>query len=289
MAWTESSKRTMVYDNARMAMDLISRDVQCLIYTENNSVVDNSIYPFWHEARDKINFITITNIKSSGANSSTCEVKYARSDGIAATGLCENGLNKDNINYSSADLVLIPAGWLVRSVTGDNEADRYNYKDLDRNHADPKRAYTIWKEYELTPGAWIQSSDDFAQIIPYVVDLEFVCYGVDNAKNFIKLSEEMPSIYDLPNGGEELGIDHTANGTPLPTCLQVNLIIMDKVSWNKWEQLVRVNSDVAGGSPDARWETVMGDITADNTISKEFREKMQRKFTKMIFLGNKDI
>ena len=39
-AWTDSNARSMVYDNAKLAMDLITRDLQCAAYEENK-------IPFW--------------------------------------------------------------------------------------------------------------------------------------------------------------------------------------------------------------------------------------------------
>lgn len=267
--WSESSKRSMVYDNAKIAMDLITRDLQCVMYTENDA---SSQYPFWHENSNRINFITVTNVRSEAAQSSVCEVKYARSDGA--------------ITPNDLTGTAIPAGWLCRSVTANdlvvdtnpaNAANKYNYDLCPKNPADTDRVYSIWKG--IDGSGTNPSSADFAQIIPYVVDLEFVCIAVDNDKNaFYNMldSSGTPSANDgdygtwgivWPNSGTN------AKPTPLPYAVQINLTLMDKDSWNKWIAF--------GGLPS--------NPSGDPALAKEYREKMQRKFTKMIFLGNRDI
>lgn len=269
--WTESSKRSMIYDNAKIAMDLISRDLQCVMYTENDA---GSLYPFWHENSGRINFIAVTNVRSDDAQSSVCEIKYARSDDAIT--------KTDNVGASD----VIPAGWFIRSVTANdlvintvpsNPNNKYNYDLFPKDPADTDRVYSIWKGVDgsLTN----TSSADFAQIIPYVVSLEFVCIGVDNDKSafYNMLDSSGTPIADdgdysswgivWPNAGVN------AKPTPLPFAIQVNLTLMDKDSWNKWIAFGGLPSNPAG----------------DPAIAKEYREKMQRKFTKMIFLGNRDL
>jgi type II secretory pathway pseudopilin PulG len=282
-AWTESSKRSMVFDNAKIAMDLISRDLQCVMYTENDA---SSLFPFWHENSGRINFMTVTNVRSEAASSSICEVKYARSDGTIT-------------NTDLAGGTFIDAGWLIRSVTANdlvvdtnpaNASNKYNYDLCPKDPLDTDRVYSVWKG--IDGSAVNTSSADFAKIIPYVVDLEFICFGVDNDKNaFYNMQNSSGSGADDGDYEGNSGADWlinwpntgtTAKPTPLPFSIQINLTLLDKDSWNKWKAMVGA----------VNWNTVV--IDPDGTelatdASRIFREKMQRKFTKMIFLGNRNL
>ncbi len=184
---------------------------------------------------------------------------------------------------------MIEAGWLIRSVTGDDQVNTgdmenaadpqnlYNFALFPRSSGDPKRAYRIWKG--IADGS-SNSCLDFEKVIPYVVELQFVCFGINSG-----------TLYDLSVAGAntdnaDLGISYPNTGinadvTPLPTAIQINLTLLDKVSWNKWKALVGA----------ANWASYVTDPDGNEPAgddSRIFREKNQRKFTKMIYLGDKE-
>ena len=80
-AWTNCANRGQIYENARIAMDLISRDLQCAYY-------DKDKIPFWNKGytnyilanavynQEALCFVSATNIAPDGCNSKICEIKY---------------------------------------------------------------------------------------------------------------------------------------------------------------------------------------------------------------------
>jgi len=102
-ATSETNKKSMMFENARIAMDLITRDIQC-IYYEYNKV------PFWHESESKLAFVSAVSNKPDDAKSSLCEVRY------------EYDVSDDS------------DCWLKRSVQGDG-------KKADPENPSPKYDY----------------------------------------------------------------------------------------------------------------------------------------------------
>ncbi len=89
-AWSLSSQRAMVYDNARVAMDLITRDLQAAYYKKD-------VTPFWHSTTDVLGFISATPMPQVDSTSPFHEVQYKLED-----------------------------DWLKRSVTG-NQSGNFDY------------------------------------------------------------------------------------------------------------------------------------------------------------------
>ena len=80
-AWTSCINRGQIYENARIAMDLISRDLQCAYYEKDK-------IPFWNKGytnyavadavynQESLCFVSVTNVAPDGCNSKICEIKY---------------------------------------------------------------------------------------------------------------------------------------------------------------------------------------------------------------------
>ncbi|MFA6717189.1 MAG: hypothetical protein WCS27_17555, partial [Victivallaceae bacterium] len=49
--WNNSSKRNMLYSDARVAMNLMTREIQSMLY-RNDETDGTGIYPFWYEWRE---------------------------------------------------------------------------------------------------------------------------------------------------------------------------------------------------------------------------------------------
>ena len=158
MAWTTSTQRSLVYDNARIAMDLITRDLQAAYYKKD-------VTPFWQKGvtgagwgayrNDLLAFVSATPIPQEHSTTPYNEVIY-------------------QLYYASSSTDP-NAGWLMRSVTG-NKTDattvnsKYNYQgnfNVSANTATD--AFTVGGT----------SNEDFVKVIPNVTNLTFTCFRKD--------------------------------------------------------------------------------------------------------------
>jgi len=199
-AWTDSSNRSMVYENARLAFDLIARDLQSSYYSQDK-------IPFWHKAatdsswganrNESLAFISTTNTPPyDNCDSSFYEIKYQL-------------YYADNHNDSSE-------GWLMRSVTGDHldpavgggENSKWNYLEN----------FTV--SYDTSSSAFTgddTSSESYSGVIPYVTNLSFLC---------------------LRRNGTTITADSTGTTTTeFPSTVLVAITLMDRFSFKKWQAL----------------------------------------------------
>ena len=284
-AWMASSANAEIYENARVAMDLMTRDLQAALYNDENSA--KGIYPFWHESDSKISFISTTNIGDAADLTNIIrEIKYARSNGSAAT----NPLTQEDLPSTVSGTKILKGGWLVRSATGVscksisdpnnpiNPDNKYNFDLFPRsNPGGNTRVYKVFKE--ILGGIDITkiSSQDFNYIVPYVVDLKFTCYNnrfqdmMDLDGNGIS-GGTIPTqtVYNYPITTAQM---EAAEATPFPYAVEIKLVLLDRNSWNKWVAM--------GGN-------VATPVTSDSGAVKTFREAHQRTFTTMIYLGTRN-
>ncbi len=288
--WLTCGKKTTTFEDARIAMDLITRDLQGVLYNEENST--KGIYPFWHEADDRINFISATTVGSSQdapeANQSMAkirEVKWARTDSNSAASPRDLGIAKEDHPINGGEN--LEEGMLVRAVTGDYSAGRYNFPYVPKNTTNPQRVYSIWKAYAGSGSSpyppdsadYSGTSEDvpstggngFQQVIPYVVSLKFTCYNSSGQDMTDKDGDgtQFESTADCDYGYDST---ETAEATPLPYIVQVQFTLLDKTSWEKWLAI--------GGNPN--------DPGSDPAAAKTFRENNQRTFSKMILIGERE-
>lgn len=256
-AWMTSSANAEIYENARIAMDLMTRDLQAALYNDENST--KGICPFWHESESRINFISSTNVGDNTNDTSNIrEVKYARGD----SNMYQNDLNEGT---------KLKPGWLVRSVTGNYCVDpsypndktkplnKYNFTLFPKSDGDGQRAYKVFKEIAGGTDDANKSSVDFNHVVPYVLSLKFTCYN--------------NSLQDMvANGIYTYNSSTAAPSTPFPYAIKIELTLLDRVSWLKWKAL--------GGDVD--------NPDSDSVTPKKFREAQQRTFTKMIYLGERN-
>ena len=256
-AWMASSANAEIYENARIAMDLMSRDLQAALYNDENST--KGIYPLWHESDSRISFISATSVGDAADGSNLIrEVKYARSEGT---------ITPDDLGNGTP----LKSGWLVRSVTGascvdatdannkNNPLNKYNFALFPRSDGDSKRVYKVFKEILGGTGAANKSSQDFNYVVPYVVSLKFTCYS-NRVQNMVATG-----VYSYSSSS-------TAESTPFPFAIGIEIVLLDRASWTKWKamggNIATPNSDAAG--------------------PKSFREAHQRTFTTMIYLGERN-
>lgn len=215
--WNLTRQKNAMYENARIALDLMARDIQC-IYYEYEKI------PFYHypgtvavNDTEALYFVSATNVLPNyDCNTRLCEIAY-------------KFYNQDDLSIGPS---WAKAGWLVRSVTGDDKATinpRWNYystpaenfpngKVYDPTHplSDPTYAFT-------NDGS---SSDAFNTVIPYVVSLKYT--GFRNNGTMIDINDLNATIAET-------------NRKMIPYSIMIELTLLDRESWLKWKAV--------GGSP----------------------------------------
>jgi len=79
-AWTTTSANTRVYENARVAMELISRDLRTAVVSDQAGLQ----IPFYYDAAtDRVTCVTPTTVGTDSIDSKLCEVSYFTTDGTA--------------------------------------------------------------------------------------------------------------------------------------------------------------------------------------------------------------
>ncbi|MFZ2653872.1 MAG: hypothetical protein WAX69_03080 [Victivallales bacterium] len=220
--WTESYHRSIAYENARIAFDLIERDLQCIYYQQET-------VPFWHKAatdetwgsarNELLSFVSETPVPpNSYCESRLCEIKYQ---------LYYASTHDDEYD-----------GWLMRSVTGDKtDLPDDNIFDATSN---PTGKWNFNRNFAVglsgTDKAFTgntDSSDTFDRIIPYVTDLVFTCYR---------------------RNGTEITPDSTGTTpTEFPYSIRADITLMDRSSFMKWQIL-----DKGGAANASQFKTDHG-------------------------------
>ena len=193
------------FEEARVALDLITRDINCIYYKEN-------VTPFWHWHPDHrpanwkqyrnelLAFVALSDIQpNKNCESELLEVKYQL---YYATSI--------NDKYN---------GWLRRSVTGDNTSKGDNSKwNIYSNFKVGYSTNTDSPESVFTADS--KSSGYYQKVIPHVTNLSFICF---DEEGFI-LQPDLNTAID----------DNAGNVTELPFSVEVVLKTMDGNSWDKW-------------------------------------------------------
>ena len=244
--WVTSARRNELYANARIALDLISRDLQSAMYQNDDAA--RGIYPFWFRERfgetssnpqvNELNFIASTDLKPANASSKMCEIRYTF---ITSTGI-DSTLQPANIRDSDNDI--IPEGWLVRSCVGDNDTiGRYNFADYAFPSSDAGRMLDIWSD----------ADDRYTPVIPGVFKLDITCYSdVESTFDPMKDSEfgSMVSVTDI--SGNTKSYPKGQFGTMFPQVITIRIKLMDEDNWkiylkyrDRWIKLTKAGASAA--------------------------------------------
>jgi hypothetical protein len=164
-SWTESAERVTAFENARIAMELMTRDIQSIYYRDNK-------IPFWYKSQSgsdaysnqSLDFVSYIDTAPSGAESNLCEVKYQL--------------------WYTTDAASDSVGWLMRSVTGDNSSKWNFYENLTAGLTGSDNAFTANND----------SSEPYQKLIPYVTSLTFNCYDDEG----FSISGTTDAVVELP-------------------------------------------------------------------------------------------
>jgi hypothetical protein len=286
--WRSTAKKNEIYSNARIAMDLMARDLQGMMYN-NDRETPKGIYPFWHttaglpvgpvsdpihgnlgECISFISYSPISPLKILGVSaiSNICEVRYS----VVAQG--------DNEPVSLGSTDTIPEFWLIRSTVGDNDnstPNKYNFDEFPRAQLNGTTLACEMQDYSgnrmrnifvRTSTASESSCGDWQKVIPHVVELEFKCYGYDNDS----LSSTYGKLIEIPSqDGTETNIALTYyikdRGSYYPDRIKIIMSIIDKTTYYKYVKVY--NSD---------GQTAADKVIDDNKIT----------FSRTVYLGNRE-
>jgi prepilin-type N-terminal cleavage/methylation domain-containing protein len=212
--WNLTRQKNTMYENARIALDLIARDIQCIYYEQEK-------IPFYHHPgsaadndTEALYFISTTNcLPNYDCNTRLCEIAY-------------KFYNIDD-PPAPAKPTNARAGALVRSVTGDaqsttNTAWNYYGKPSEsvgvENPPLGKIYHATDDTYAFTRESYSAgvkcSRDVFNTVIPYVVNLSYVCFKKD---------------------GTVIDTVSDANKKMIPYSIMIELTLLDRESWLKWK------------------------------------------------------
>lgn len=150
--WSISESKRQAFEDGRIALDIISRDLHSIYYTENSA-------PFWFKSKtttgewydsQSINFISLIDITDDiGSSSGMYEIKYF-------LWYPENGITSDS------------DGWLMRGITGD-ASPKWNYSQypLSVGLSGNNNAFTANND----------SSEVANKLIPFVTRMEFSSFN----------------------------------------------------------------------------------------------------------------
>ena len=217
-------EQTMTFENAKIALDLMTREIQCIYY-------ENEHIPFWwHSCQNNdaweeysnelLAFPSATSFRPNNypGTSKLCEIKYQL--------------------YYTNDPADPKAGWLRRSVTGNkfsdgNDNPKWNYyNNFIVGYKTDNIAGTDTPIASFTANS--SSSGNFEKVIPYVTDLTFSCFNKEGI-------ETNPDTNISTN--QDAGIP-----TEFPFSIEINLSLMDKNAWQKW---INIDNDWSDGESTA--------------------------------------
>jgi len=246
-AWTGSAARAEVYENARIALDLITRDLQCAYYSEDET-------PFWHVdgraagfsnefQNELLAFVAVVD-PPSAATTKICEVKYQL--------------------YYTATPTDANAGWLRRSVTG-NDIAKWNYtSNFTVDETGAGKAFSANDD----------SSDTLRKVIPRVVNIEFHCFDQDGAMDEDEIEDGSNFTVNIDDSG--------LVPTKFPYSIMVKLTLLDKAAWKKW---IALGGEPHNIYYDYASDTIVDNESV--VAAKEYRKKHERVFSKTIYLGGR--
>ncbi len=220
--WTYTARKVNMYEDARVAMDLMARDIQSAYYVKDTT-------PFWHDPVsanfESLCFVAVT---ANRANSH-----------------CESRLSKAMYGVEIASL----KNYLTYTLTGDKTsigaANTTNWNF--HLNSPPLLPDTTFAAFDVP--------NDVHKVIPYVVGLNFTCFN----RNGVVLN---------PGTAGTDGIDDKYE---FPYAVKIDLTLLNKQSF-------------------AKWKTIGGDLDTpanDSGNIKTFRENNQRKFSRMILIGER--
>ena len=233
--WTTSSSKTEMFENARLALDMITRDLQSTYYSDQHS-------PFYVDyATNTLSMISYTNNIPTGATSRICLVQYHlnSTDNKLYTYVIANNSGNWNIVYPLGTATSFDGtAYLTSGSRGANDI---------RCFIDPSQT---WSETAITA-----TGEYMSPITPCVVGFYMTCYGQssvgsptitplctnDPTCNFPSLSGTSGTAKFDQTNGHNLTTDASSNpvvnAAAYPYAVQITLQLMSKTNYAVWKSL----------------------------------------------------
>ena len=197
--WSAASGKNTIFENARVAMGLINRQIQGIYY-------EDDMVPCYHKGADYDNFALDISEYDEFVNDSFSFISYLNEapNEDCTTNACEVQYQLYYNIPVPGDDIADTAGWLLLSVTGNNtnKWNFNNYKSEGRQIYDASDSDAVFTAYE-------DSREVYYKLIPYVTEFSFVCYDAS-------------------------GTPISDQSSTKPYSIEVNLSLMNKNAWNKW-------------------------------------------------------
>ena len=232
-AINKTDSKREVFENARIALDMISRDLESAYY-------GNGSAPFWHHTKMKngewgpysnelLAFVADAPIlPNEECTDKRAEIKY-------------------QLNYET-DLSSPDAGWIGRSISGNMLSDDTTDSDWnwEKNFTVGYKTQTDGKNIPYAAfTADSSSSGAYQKLIPYVLDLSFVCDTDIDPDKVIEADTGVSKNYAESNS---ISPNEKCNPTQFPSIVTIYITMMDKNSWNKWVSLEKLPDKAAADS-----------------------------------------
>lgn len=309
--YSKVSQRNNTFSDARIALDMMARELQCSLY--NNSPSPQGIYPFWFEkVRDindnyyttfeqtQLNFIATTDMKPAGAISNICEIRY----GFVPAGPLPPAVNLYKIDsaYSAETnaagaYVAIDEGWLVRSCTADKvenplnsgiyiDDSRWNfylepYKNATGIVINNNRVIDVFNEV-------MPATSRYRKVIPGVYALKFTCFIVDpnplsaNYLQLVPLKAMKGDINGTLSVGGTFGTQSIGAPPPLPDPQNGNI---NTLVGTPFPVAIKIDLSVMQPSDWREWHQAVD--SGDTSTANKIKQQRMRTFSRTVFLDSK--
>ena len=307
--WDAASKRNIMYADARVAMNVMTREIQSILYSNDENNLPESIYPFWLEWTDididlagdeertsdlkayfisnndlfthsggsepyltALNFIANTDIKAVDKGSDICEIRY-RFVPVYFKGTAPYSIND------------VKGGTLQRSCVAEYY-DNSGTDDLTSTGAAGDYNFADWvykgplpvspndeRILKIWPNPAPVPEGPFRTVISGVYALKFTCYFWSSANTRLEVLEPM----DRTASGENIDGDAIVTpGSPLTYNLSMGTPVP-----------VAIRIDMKLMAPRDLKKLAIAINTSNTKKIKTLKQKM-RTFSKVIYLGKRE-
>lgn len=199
--WTTTANKNQIFENTRMAIDLISKNIEAAYYTTDYTT------PFWYY-EDSANGNMIAFV-------ATLPDKV---DSACKTRIAEVKIWHDKTSDN---------GSLKISYTGDNNTAKWNFFN---NFTVGSSSSNSFSHDPSTPSNDDNSSEPYNEILPYVTDFNIAILDEKN-RNIVTDA----AVSGTPTRASELRPSYNKNtATEFPYAVQIQIQSLDKDNYTKW-------------------------------------------------------